>query len=426
MKTLAACRSIEITPQRPLDLSGGPFGRASGLHMPLEAQVLMLADTEKTERFLWIVLDTIYIPDDFADELKDSLSNDMQLRSAQIMISATHTHSAPALMPLRCWGDPDVEYRGTLVAQMMKLARECEANLEPHVLLHSASELEGVTENRRTPGGPIDPEVNAVWLVDGDGRPSAVLAHFTCHPVTMWGYQNWYSPDYPGVLRQSLREKFDGSLPVLFINGAVGNVNPTGFTPQKSSPAFAAELGGRLGRTVIESFDDARPLEGNRMEAFELRQSVPLMPPPTMEELRRQIHECREALKKSDASTDETFRLKRQLGWAIDLAASIEAGTLETEAQLCITFWRWGSLTWLALPGEAFVEIGLELRQRASHGITLIAGLTNGCLGYLCTEDWQKRAGAQEKFIGYRLLSLPAETERMLYDLADAGFERLA
>ena len=40
---------------------------------------------------------------------------------------------------------------------------------------------------------------------------------------------------------------------------------------------------------------------------------------------------------------------------------------------------------------------------------------------------WQKRAGgAQEKFIGYRLLSLPAETERMLYDLADAGFERLA
>src|SRR5438067_36849 len=102
MKTLAACRSMEITPKRPLDLSGGPFGKAAGLHMPLEAQVLMLAERQKMERFLWIALDTIYIPDDLADELKLALWNDVQLRSAQIMISATHTHSAPALMPLRC------------------------------------------------------------------------------------------------------------------------------------------------------------------------------------------------------------------------------------------------------------------------------------------------------------------------------------
>ena len=162
------------------------------------------------------------------------------------------------------------------------------------------------------------------------------------------------------------------------------------------------------------------------MEGFELRQPATLVPPPTMDELLRQIHECRAALKQSDASTEEIVRIKRQLGWAIDLAAAVQAGTLETEVQLSITFWKWGSLTWLALPGEAYVEIGLEIRRRAPEGITLIAGLTNGCLGYLCTEDWQKRAGAQEKFMGYRLLSLAAETERMLYDLADAGFERLA
>jgi neutral ceramidase len=443
MKILAACRSIEITPKRLLDLSGGPFGRAAGLHMPLEAQVLMLVERPvmsgverpvlsaveggKMERFLWIGLDTIYIPDDFAHELKQALCSGMQLRWAQIMISATHTHCAPALMPLRCWGEPDVDYRRALIGQIMKLARECEANLEPHVMLHSARELEGITENRRTPGGPIDPELNAIWLVDRHGRPNAVLAHFTCHPVTMWGYQNLYSPDYPGVLRQSLREKFGGSLPVLFINGAVGNVNPAGFTPPKASPAFAAQLGERLGTAIIESFDHARPLEGEKMESFELRQPATLVPPPPMEELHRQIDECRAALKQSaDASTEEIVRIKRQLGWATDLAAAIEAGTLETEVQLCVTFWKWGSLTWLALPGEAYVEIGLEIRRRAPQGITLIAGLTNGCLGYLCTEYWQKRAGAQEKFIGYRLLSLPAETERMLYDLADAGFERLA
>ena len=78
---------------------------------------------------------------------------------------------------------------------------------------------------------------------------------------------------------------------------------------------------------------------------------------------------------------------------------------------------RLGDAAVAALPGEAFVEIGLSLKSKASATPLFIASLANGYIGYIATDDALTAQG------GY-------ETWASLWALGDVGtapaMERLA
>ena len=58
--------------------------------------------------------------------------------------------------------------------------------------------------------------------------------------------------------------------------------------------------------------------------------------------------------------------------------------TLRTEVQALAL----GPLRVVALPGEPFVELGLELKERAEHGgPTLVVGFANDDVRYVMTDD---------------------------------------
>jgi hypothetical protein len=40
-------------------------------------------------------------------------------------------------------------------------------------------------------------------------------------------------------------------------------------------------------------------------------------------------------------------------------------------------------VAWVSLPGEVFVELGLDLKQDSPFPYTMIAELGNGCIGYI-------------------------------------------
>ena len=54
--------------------------------------------------------------------------------------------------------------------------------------------------------------------------------------------------------------------------------------------------------------------------------------------------------------------------------------TLDIEVQV-ITLGD--SLAWVALPGEIFVELGLDLKTDSPFGQTMVAELANGSIGYI-------------------------------------------
>ena len=53
------------------------------------------------------------------------------------------------------------------------------------------------------------------------------------------------------------------------------------------------------------------------------------------------------------------------------------------------------ALAWVALPGEIFVELGLELKTSSPFGQTMVVELANGSIGYVPTRR-AYRQGAYE------------------------------
>ena len=70
--------------------------------------------------------------------------------------------------------------------------------------------------------GPDDPQHFALFARDTDGKLIAVLHNNTSHPVTYFN-MGVYTPDFPGRARCYLRETL-GDMPVLFCNGAFGDI----------------------------------------------------------------------------------------------------------------------------------------------------------------------------------------------------------
>jgi hypothetical protein len=420
----AACLRIDITPQESIDLSGGPFGKSRGVLDPLEASILLLE--VEGEWLCWVCVDTIYLPSAWTDPLRGEIAELLDCPTRNIHISATHTHSGAAFMSLREWGSPDLRYVGRVHNRIVNGAKDLPDRLWPVRARFGRSSIPGLVENRRTPQGPVDDRLSILFLQDLEGRPVALLAHFTCHPITLWGYANRFSADFPGYLRTKLSRLY-WDCPVMFINGAAGNINPMGFSPEGACLQFRNRIGNGLFRASRMAVENSQPIDLAPLTVSERFETVELDPPLDPGVLKEELESVENRLK--SATAEESVALLRKRSWAADLLQAMEEGNLATTETLDLSAIRLGDLALLTLPGDPYVEIGLALEEMSGAPHTLVAGFTNGMVGYLCTENWQSANGFQEKYIGYRLLSMPKETERVILRagrslLREVGAER--
>ena len=190
-------------------------------------------------------------------------------------------------------------------------------------------------------------------------RSTAVLR---VPPVTL-DYANLrFSADYVAPFRQTLSAAFGGA-GVVFLNGAAGNINPARFPTSSARTStsrrrsrYPVNWGGfaeadRLGRTLageaLQAAERALPVEGETISGA-LPVRLPLKRP-------EQLAEFLDFM-----SFRESYRAR--------LMGSDE---LETEVQVL----RIGDVALLALPGEPFVELGLELKRRSKDAGPLLSAL---------------------------------------------------
>jgi hypothetical protein len=77
----------------------------------------------------------------------------------------------------------------------------------------------------------------------------------------------------------------------------------------------------------------------------------------------------------------------------------------------------------VGLPCELFVELGLQLKERAHPGHALVFGLANGMVGYVPTREAFERGGYETTFLDSSCLA-PEAGERLVE--AGLGLIRLA
>jgi hypothetical protein len=107
------------------------------------------------------------------------------------------------------------------------------------------------------PLGAADSTVMVIRLCDLEGNAKTVLVNYACHPTTLAWDNRLISPDYVGPMRRTLRQAL-GKIPVVFIQGASGDVGPReGFVGDVD---VAVRNGQQLGLAALEALT-AMPVE---------------------------------------------------------------------------------------------------------------------------------------------------------------------
>lgn len=222
------------------------------------------------------------------------------------------------------------------------------------------------------PEGPIDPEVLVVRIDDANGRPIGVISNYALHLDTVGGSLN--SGDYAGEISRIVKRTLGSDVVSLFLLGACGNINhvdTSGRIPRRADHyLFLGQvLAGEILKVhaKINTSQTGRP--DVRQTVFPLDYRV-----PTEEQLEwaRGIRRQEAAGKVDAAMANQLFSLAEDGG---PTRRDIEIQTI-----------RLGELAIVGVPGELFVEFGLQLKAASPFPFTLINELANGSgNGYICT-----------------------------------------
>src|SRR5438128_4916273 len=125
----AGAALVDITPWMGLSIEGNMHDhKGTNIHDPLHARCVVLDDGET--RLAMVLADSCMIPRRVFDEAKKIVHARSQLPVENMLMAATHTHSAPAAVGI-FQATPDPEYQTFLARRLADAVLQAINNLEP-------------------------------------------------------------------------------------------------------------------------------------------------------------------------------------------------------------------------------------------------------------------------------------------------------
>lgn len=388
----AGCAAIDITPPLGVYLAGHFNARqANGIHDPLTAQALVFQLGET--RLALVGCDLVGIPGELTALVREKLAAAGD--PSVLMLWATHTHAGP-IMNAGGSEPRDEEYFRTLAARLAGVVTAAGRNLRPVSLKLGWGHEDRISYNRRylmqdgsirtNPGvgnpeisrvdGPKDPAVGALFVSDDSGL-QAILVNFACHLDVLGNGNFLFSADYPYAMREMLQAAYGRALVIPFANGPCGNINHINVFAQKRQGGYdhARMMGMMLAGEVLKLEREAEPLAVTELAGRSRVLDLERRPYAEAElaELRR--------LRDDDRIPDRAYPKIR----ARTHLRRHEQG--ETTEPIEVQTLKLGDLALFGVPGEYFVEYGLQLRERSTTKHTFVVELANDSIGYIPTPE---------------------------------------
>jgi hypothetical protein len=260
------------------------------------------------------------------------------------------------------------------------------------------------------PAGPVDPDVPVVLFETADDKatPIATYTGFAMHMDTVGSER--ISADYAAPLRELLA-KFKGpDMVTVFGTGACGDINHIDPNTSRKQEGLgeARRIGTVLAGEVIKSYARLEPLPDGplRVKSTKLQLALPEIKPGDVEWAREAIL----TPAKARMVMDRVKALK-----ILDTAAR-RGEPLEVEVQVVALG---DDLAWVSMPGELFVDLGLDIKKSSPFRNTVIVELANGAVGYLPTS----RAFAEGNYEPTNARTAPGSGERLVRAALDLLFE---
>ncbi|HET6572375.1 MAG TPA: hypothetical protein VFG68_02145, partial [Fimbriiglobus sp.] len=126
----AGAFAMDVTPEAfPISVNGGMNDRqATKANDPLHARCLVLADGQT--KLAIVVVDSCMLPRELIDEAKRRAAAATGIPAANMLVSATHTHTAPTSTGV-FQSDPDAGYVKFLTAKIAEGIEKAHSRLVP-------------------------------------------------------------------------------------------------------------------------------------------------------------------------------------------------------------------------------------------------------------------------------------------------------
>jgi hypothetical protein len=257
--------------------------------------------------------------------------------------------------------------------------------------------------------GPIDPGLLVLAFHDEAGAPLGAVLHFTLHPAILVGHEWLVSADYVAEASDAVSRALDGT-PVLFLNGALGNINHLDFRDDGRAIGFSesARVGTALGRAAVEAIEGA-----GGPEALDVVRSRELTVTLEQRTVGREHLEAAQALLATscgDVEALDGIPPEAYAQWAVTAGRRL---TPLLDVRIAIL--QLQGVVLVYVPFEVFVEFGLLLRDAFPGRLVKVVSPANGYFGYLPTAV-AFAEGGYEPTLGTSTIS-PGEGERLFHSI---------
>lgn len=440
----AGASKTDITPEIGQEIIGGfvPFP-STHVHDPLHARCLYLENGE--QRLAIVICDLLGIDAIVSQQARALLKQRHGWNPDQVLISATHTHSASSALGKRLEPDKSADPYQAFVARRiadsvtiaMNRAQAAELgigsiNAPEHTFnrrwylrpgqmpLNPFGELDQVkmnppagSESLVEPAGPIDPTLSYIAVRNLNGTPISLFATYSLHYVGGVG-QGHLSADYFAVFSEHLRHRLTGeranvspTFVAMLANGTSGDINNINFRIKRSRQAPYEQIqrvGQDLAERVAKSYQELTFQRDIPLGVAYRELEVAWRHPSP-----QQLQWAQQILDKGPQGRRDLAHIYAQRTMNM---ASLPATTLAPVQVL-----RIGDACIGTMPFEVFCETGLAFREQAPFKHAWMVELAHGYLGYLPTPR-QHRLGGYETWLGTSRVEVDT-SERLLATLLE-------
>ncbi|HSH94127.1 MAG TPA: PVC-type heme-binding CxxCH protein, partial [Roseimicrobium sp.] len=397
----AGAVATDITPTNyPVRVNGGFLEKTADKAFDrLHARALALDDG--TNRLVICVVDTCMMTRTLLDEAKEMANRKTGLSTDRMLVSATHTHSAPSAMS--CLGSrEDPAYVAFLPGKIAEAIEGAISRLEPAKIGWSSVDDWDHTFNRRWirrfdklitdpygnasarahmhpghqspdvigPSGPVDPQLSVLAVMSKDGRPLSVLGNYSQHYFGAPAL----SADYYGHFARMIGEKLS---PKADTNRFVG-IMSQGTSGDLQWMDYAAP------RRNIGTETYAAEVTERAMEAYasiEWHDWVPLGMTESKLPLNYRVPDA--ARLEWAKKTVATYEGRMPKNWPEVYSQEALYLHERQKTELKLQVLRIGDLLINTLPNEVYAITGLKLKNQSPAVMTFNIELANGAEGYI-------------------------------------------
>lgn len=392
---------IVVTPPVGIILGGYSARKepSCGVHDDLHVRSFCFVD--KREVFLLVVCEVLGLPLSFVGETRAKIARTIPIDPQNVLIVATHTHSGPDL-PTFIRENLEREWLTVFSNQIVGSVLVAWNNLSEACLKYSLGSVSGIGVNRRNPAtGLVDNDVNVLVIEDKNKVKRGVIFNYACHPVVLGPDNLLITADYPGFTSMALKKVYDNNLCAAFTLGACGDVN-TGHSADLSAIGEkipgrtferAQSLGYKLAGEVVKEVESSKEIE-DKLKAKHLMVNLPLRKLPSLEEAEKRLSfwlgRLEEMKYDIPSFLEEEGQIKKEIVYAEverDLAKEIKRRKAQKEVKTELHVVVLGDVALVFLPGEVFVEIGIDIKKMSPFKNTIVITMANDYFGYLPTRE---------------------------------------